>query len=313
MSTLSKIAQQPSSFAITKAVEILRAGGIVGMPTETVYGLACDAGNPAAVARLYKTKGRPSFNPLIAHVPNLRVASAIGDMSPEALQLAAKGWPGPLTLVVPLLDETKVCDLARAGLGSVAMRQPAHPVAQHLLEAFDGPLVAPSANLSGKISPTTALHVATDLAGKVDYILDGGACEIGVESTIISCLTTPPTLLRPGAFDGQDYVAATQDETKPLSPGALSRHYAPDATLRLNAVTPIEGDAYLAFGPFDASPGHLSLNLSETADLGEAAANLFAMLRSLDTKAARIAVAPIPMTGIGLAINDRLARAAKRD
>jgi L-threonylcarbamoyladenylate synthase len=303
----------PTDANITIAVEILHAGGLVAMPTETVYGLACDAANPEAVAKLYAAKGRPSFNPLIAHVLDLATASKIGHMSHTALKLAARGWPGPLTLVLPLLDAGKVCDLARAGLKSIAVRQTAHPVAQQLLNRFTQPLVAPSANPSGKISPTTADHVAADMGDKIDLILDGGPCAVGVESTIISCLTEPPTLLRPGAFVAASYAATTQDEAQPLAPGALSRHYAPNATLRLNALSPVEGDAYLAFGPFEAYPDQLHMNLSTTGNLTEAAANMFAMLRALDTVATRIAVAPIPRVGLGLAINDRLARAAKRD
>ena len=304
----------PTDESIRKAVRILSDGGLVAMPTETVYGLACDAANPTAVARLYEVKGRPSFNPLIAHVASRDIAQREGNFSPAANTLAAKGWPGPLTLVTPLSETHTICDLARAGLDSVAMRMPAHPVARQLLTAFGRPLVAPSANRSGKISPTRAEHVAADLGDKIDLILDGGPCEIGLESTILSCLTDPPTLLRHGAFDASAYTLAPQDESKPLAPGGLSRHYAPNATLRLNAATPVSGDAYLAFGPSDDLPAWArQYNLSETGDLTEAAANLFAMLRTLDRTHARIAVAPIPMQGLGLAINDRLARAAKRD
>lgn len=298
----------PSDTNLAEAAAIIRQGGLVAMPTETVYGLACDATNPRAVARLYAAKGRPSFNPLIAHVANLDAAQKEGVFTPEAEAIAKEGWPGPVTLVLPVAPEHAVCDLARAGLETVALRQPAHPVAASLLHLVGTPLVAPSANPSGRVSPTTAQHVAGDMGDAVDLILDGGPCEIGVESTIISCLQSPPTLLRPGAFDASDFLAEMPDPTRPLAPGALSRHYAPRATLRLNAVEPVSGDAYLGFGP-----GKATMNLSETGDLSEAAANLFSMLRTLDRTWARIAVAPIPMTGLGLAINDRLARAAKRD
>lgn len=298
----------PTDANIALAVDTLRAGGLVAMPTETVYGLACDAANPNAVARLYAAKGRPAFNPLITHVPNSTTAATEGIFNTEAKALAAQGWPGPLTLVLPLASSHKTCDLARAGLNSIAVRIPAHPVAAALLSAFGGPLVAPSANPSGRISPTTPAHVAADMGKSVELILDGGPCEIGVESTILSCLETPPRLSRPGAFDASAYAPGIEDETRPLAPGQLSRHYAPRATLRLNAPAPVSGTAYLGFGP-----GHATLNLSETGDLTEAAANLFSMLRTLDRTWARIAVAPIPMHGLGFAINDRLARAAKRE
>lgn len=303
----------PTDANIIKAADILRAGGLVAMPTETVYGLACDAANPKAVARLYAAKGRPSFNPLIAHVANFEMAEREGVFCQTSSALAATAWPGPLTLVTPLADTGTVCDLARAGLSSVALRQPAHPAAVALLAAFNGPLVAPSANPSGKISPTSAAHVASDMGGQVDMILDGGLCQIGLESTILSCLQEPPVLLRPGAFDASNYLAAQTDQSKPLAPGGLLRHYAPNATLRLNTPVPISGDAYLGFGPVDGPNGRHTLNLSEAGDLCEAAANLFSMLRQLDRSWARIAVAPIPMIGLGLAINDRLARAAKRE
>lgn len=303
---------QPTSANIEAAADLLRAGELVGMPTETVYGLACDATAPSVVARLYAAKGRPSFNPLIAHVPDLAAAKRQGIFNADAIALAETAWPGPLTLVVPVAETCEACELARAGLSTIALRVPAHPVARHLLEAFGKPIVAPSANPSGKISPTTASHVAADMAESVNIILDGGPCDIGLESTILACLEGEPRLLRPGAFDASAYLSAQQDETRPLAPGALSKHYSPNATLRLNAITPVSGDAYLGFGPVDGPKGRVTLNLSEDGDLTEAAANLFAMLRELDRTYARIAVAPIPMIGLGLAINDRLARAAKR-
>ncbi|MEM9670030.1 MAG: L-threonylcarbamoyladenylate synthase [Pseudomonadota bacterium] len=299
---------QPSDKAIANAVSILEDGGLVAIPTETVYGLACDAANSDAVARLYAAKGRPSFNPLIAHITDLPAAKREGTFSTTAEELAKAHWPGPLTLVVPVADAHSVCDLARAGLDSIALRSPSHPVARELLKAFSRPLVAPSANPSGKISPTRADHVLTDMGDAVDLILDGGPCKAGIESTIISCLTNPPTLLRPGSFDASAFQAGSTDEAAPSSPGQLARHYAPEARLRLNASAPETGEAYLAFGH---STG--TLNLSPSGDLIEAASNLFAMMRELDSKHDRIAVAPIPSEGIGAAINDRLARAAKRD
>ena len=260
------------------------------------------------MARLYAAKERPSFNPLIAHVASLDMAKREGRFNKAANALASKVWPGPLTLVTPLAETYTICELARAGLSTIALRQPAHPVAAALLTAFNGPLVAPSANPSGKVSPTRPEHVAIDMGECVDLILDGGPCKIGIESTILSCLEEAPQLLRHGGFDAAAYTDAIQDEAKPLAPGGLSKHYAPNATLRLNAIEPSPGDAYLGFGPSEAT-----LNLSESGDLLEAAANLFAMLRQLDRSWARIAVAPIPMVGLGLAINDRLVRAAKRD
>jgi len=303
----------PTDANIARAAAVLSEGGLVAMPTETVYGLACDASNPKAVAKLYAAKGRPSFNPLIAHVASLDAAKTEGRFTRTAEKLAVETWPGPLTLVTPLATTHTVCDLARAGLESIALRQPAHPVATSLLEAFGGPLVAPSANPSGRISPTCAEHVLADMGDSAEMILDGGPCRIGIESTILSCLDETPLLLRPGAIDASHYIASPETPSKPLAPGGLSRHYAPNATLRLNVAVPISGDAYLGFGPVDGPKGRVSLNLSETGDLTEAAANLFSMLRQLDRSYARIAVAPIPMKGLGLAINDRLARAAKRD
>ncbi|MEM7661863.1 MAG: L-threonylcarbamoyladenylate synthase [Pseudomonadota bacterium] len=299
---------QPAKDAIARAADILRSGGLVAMPTETVYGLACDAANSEAVARLYAAKERPSFNPLIAHVLDVEQAIREGVFSDTAKSLADSNWPGPLTLVTPLAQSHTVCDLARAGLETVALRSPAHPVAQELLESFGGPVVAPSANPSGMISPTRPEHVLDDMAEAVDLILDGGSCEVGIESTILSCITDPPTLLRPGSFDASAYAEGKIDESAPTAPGQLSRHYAPRATLRLNVTAPPNEEAYLGFGDLDGT-----LNLSHSGDLIEAAANLFDMLRRLDTDHTRIAVAPIPEIGLGIAINDRLARAAKRD
>ncbi|MGB3624836.1 MAG: L-threonylcarbamoyladenylate synthase [Henriciella sp.] len=305
---------KPDPNAIARAVACLRAGDLVAMPTETVYGLAGDAANPAAVARIYEVKERPVFNPLIAHVASAKAAFAQGDFSERAKSLAAAFWPGPLTFVVNAIAETTVCDLARAGLATLALRVPAHPVARDLLSQVGTPLVAPSANPSGKISPTRADHVAGDLGEKIDLILDGGPCEVGVESTVIDARGEAPIILRPGSISEAAIDAiwpgasAGAGSGAPISPGQLLRHYAPEARLRLDAEAALEGEALLGFGAVDAAE-----NLSPDGSLPEAAANLFAMLRKLDTAHDRIAVSPIPRTGLGLAINDRLERAANRD
>ena len=303
----------PETLAL--AAELLSGGGLVAMPTETVYGLACDASNPDAVARLYEAKGRPRFNPLIAHVASLEMAGNEAVLSQEAQNVANAFWPGPLTLVLPLASTATVCDLARAGLDTIGIRYPRHPAAQSLIATFGGPLVAPSANRSGHVSPTRAEHVANDLAGQIDLILDGGSCDAGIESTIISFASDRPVLLRPGAIE-TDKLSALIDgnltlhnEDSVIAPGQLKSHYAPNAALRLNADAPEHDEAWLGFGP---SPHH-GLNLSPSGDLAEAAAKLFAMLRALDARFDRIAVASIPCTGLGEAINDRLARAAHRD
>jgi len=303
----------PSSDAIARAAEALRAGGLVAMPTETVYGLAANAAEDAAVARLYAAKGRPQFNPLIAHVSGLKMAQAEGVFHAQALALAEAFWPGPLTLVVELAATGSVSELARAGLPSIALRMPNHPVAQDLLSAFGGPLVAPSANPSGQISPTRAAHVLADMSDRVELILDGGTCASGIESTIIDARGDRPALLRPGGLDPIEIdrvwpglIRPDLNPNAPQSPGQLLRHYAPAARLRLNAVAPEIGEAYLGFGP-----GPATLNLSPSGDLTEAAANLFAMLRELDAAHDRIAIAPIPRHGLGEAINDRISRAAK--
>ncbi|MEL6258586.1 MAG: L-threonylcarbamoyladenylate synthase [Pseudomonadota bacterium] len=303
----------PTDATIVRAARILSEGGLVAMPTETVYGLAADAANGKAVARLYTAKERPSFNPLIAHVASFEMAVREGGFSPAARALVEALWPGPLTLVVDVAPKGTVCDLARAGLDSIALRMPAHPVARQLLEAFSAPLVAPSANPSGQISPTTADHVAQDMADKVDLILDGGACAAGIESTIIDARGAQPALLRPGSLALDEIeriwpgiIRPGLDPDRPHSPGQLLRHYAPKARLRLNAAAPEPGEAYLGFGP-----GPATLNLSPMRDLSEAAANLFSMLRQLDGEHKQIAVAPIPNERLGEAINDRLTRAAK--
>jgi L-threonylcarbamoyladenylate synthase len=311
--------------AVAAAARSLREGGLVAFPTETVYGLGADAGNPEAIARLYQAKGRPAFNPLIAHVGDLEAAQRIARFDAQAIALAEAFWPGPLTLVLSKTEGCKVADLATAGLDTIAIRIPAHPVARDILRAFGGPVVAPSANLSGHVSPTSAAHVQSDLSGRIDLIVDGGAVAVGVESTIVGCFEAP-MLLRPGGLPreaiervlGRTLVqppdGADNDSGQPLAPGMLASHYAPRARVRLYADTVQAGEALLAFGPA-ALPGvdaaTAVMNLSARGDLNEAAANLFGYLRALDAKGAHtIAVMPVPDHGLGEAINDRLRRAA---
>jgi L-threonylcarbamoyladenylate synthase len=311
--------------AVANAAQCLRDGGLVAFPTETVYGLGADATNAAAIARLYQAKGRPAFNPLIAHVGDLEAARRIAGFDAQAIRLANAFWPGPLTLVLPRVPGCAVADLATAGLDTIAVRVPAHPIARQILRAFGGPVVAPSANLSGHVSPTTAAHVRSDLAGRIDLIIDGGAVEVGVESTIVGCFEVP-MLLRPGGVPrgkiervlGRTLAQPPDDPhsspAQPLAPGMLASHYAPRTKVRLDADGLEAGEALLAFGPH-AIPGIEAasdvLNLSARGDLTEAAANLFGYLRALDAKGARtIAVMPVPHRGLGEAINDRLRRAA---
>src|SRR6266478_3318996 len=311
--------------AVAAAARALAGGDLVAFPTETVYGLGADATNADAIARLYQAKGRPSFNPLIAHVRDIEAAMRIARFDDIAIALAKAFWPGPLTLVLPKTKDCTVADLATAGLDTVAIRVPAHPVARAILRAFGGPVVAPSANLSGHVSPTTAAHVQSDLAGRIDLIVDGGAVEVGVESTIVGCFDEP-MLLRPGGVPrgeiervlGRALVQppedADNDTSQPLAPGMLASHYAPRTPVRLNAESIEAGEALLAFGP-DAVQGADSatavMNLSAHSDLNEAAANLFGYLRALDADGARaVAVMPVPDHGLGEAINDRLRRAA---
>jgi len=321
--TTRTIAARPA--AVAEAAACLKAGGLVAFPTETVYGLGADAGNAAAIARLYQAKGRPSFNPLIAHVGDLDAAKRIARFDARALALAEAFWPGPLTLVLSKAPGCPVADLATAGLDTVAIRIPAHPVARQLLRAFGGAVVAPSANLSGHVSPTTAAHVASDLEGRIDIILDGGAVAVGVESTIVGCFEAP-MLLRPGGVPREAIervlgCALVQppedpaaDSTQPLAPGMLASHYAPRTPVRLDAASVAAGDALLAFGSSRVAgvdAARAVMNLSERGDLAEAAANLFGHLRALDALGARgIAVMPVPHHGLGEAINDRLRRAA---
>jgi len=311
--------------AAEAAARTLAGGGLVAFPTETVYGLGADAANATAVAHIYSAKGRPAFNPLIAHVADLTAARRIGRFDARALKLAEAFWPGPLTLVVPKTEGCPVADLATAGLDTVAIRIPAHPVAQAILRAFGGAVVAPSANISGHVSPTLAAHVESDLAGRIDLIVDGGPVAVGVESTIVGCFEAP-TLLRPGGLSRERIEAvlgaplarppvdAESDDSQPLAPGMLASHYAPRASVRLNAHDVAHDEALLAFGPARLSGQEAAaavMNLSPAADLDEAAANLFGYLRSLDAKAPRaIAVMTIPEEGLGEAINDRLRRAA---
>jgi L-threonylcarbamoyladenylate synthase len=305
--------------AIAAAARVLHDGGLVAFPTETVYGLGADATNGAAVARLYAAKGRPRFNPLIAHVAEAKAALALARFCDEAKLLAGVFWPGPLTLVLPKADGCPVSDLATAGLDSIAVRVPDHTIARDLLKAFGKPVVAPSANQSGHVSPTLAEHVRADLEGRIDLIIDGGPASVGIESTIVSFLDVP-TLLRPGGLPrdaiervlGCDLADAdpSPDEA-PLAPGMLASHYAPKRPVRLNAVTVEADEALLAFGSDAPQGAAITLNLSASGDLVEAAANLFSQLRALDASGVRgIAVAPIPNADLGEAINDRLARAA---
>ncbi len=312
---------------IDEAARVIAGGGLVAMPTETVYGLAADATNDAAVARIFEAKGRPRFNPLIAHVTGIEMARAHGDFSPLAMRLAEAFWPGPLTLVLPRREESALSLLVSAGLDTVAIRAPAHPIASALIEAAGRPLAAPSANPSGAVSPTTADHVREGLGDKVDRILDGGPCEVGVESTIIRVDAGAAAILRAGGLARERLEAVIGEPlldpqaehgpaaaNRPRAPGMLASHYAPRAALRLNVERPEPDEAFLAFGAAPERAAHV-LNLSPAGDLREAAANLFAHLRALDKICAKqnlagIAAAPVPQVGLGEAINDRLKRAA---
>jgi L-threonylcarbamoyladenylate synthase len=349
--------------AIDEATAVLAAGRLVAFPTETVYGLGADAADDEAVARLYAAKERPSFNPLIAHVAGnvagtvagntadgasgmaaeetaaVEAARRLAHFDAPALKLAAAFWPGPLTLVLPKAPGCPVGQLATAGLDTIAVRAPSHPVARAILAAFGRPVVAPSANRSGRVSPTSARHVEADLAGRIDLIIDGGAAPVGVESTVVACSGGEVTLLRPGAIPraavervlGRAVTIASTacdpgagrapadprsdpGQPRPHAPGMLASHYAPRATVRLDAVSVASGEALLAFGPVlppDAGQARLVLNLSSRGDLIEAAANLFSHLRLLDgAGTSSIAVMPVPDEGLGEAINDRLRRAA---
>jgi L-threonylcarbamoyladenylate synthase len=310
--------------SIAEAARLILEGGLVAFPTETVYGLGGDATNERAVAAIFEAKGRPQFNPLISHVLGPDEAKRLVRWNDTADRLAARFWPGPLTLVLPRAKESPVALLATAGLDTVAVRAPAHPLAQALILAVGRPLAAPSANRSGAVSPTRAEHVVQSLGDRVRMILDGGPCQVGLESTVLDLTTAPPTLLRPGGATREAIEAvigpiAVSDaipsgDSARKSPGQLASHYAPQRPVRLNASTVAADEGLLAFGPDVPSGARLTLNLSPAGDLGEAAANLFAMLRALDQPPiGRIAVMPIPPTGLGLAINDRLRRAAADD
>lgn len=304
---------------VARAGRVLRAGGLVAFPTETVYGLGADATQGEAVAAIFAAKGRPRFNPLIVHVPDVQAVERHAVVTPLAKQLARAFWPGPLTLVLKRRDDSGLSDLVSAGLDTVAIRVPGHPVAAALLAAAAVPVAAPSANRSGRVSPTRAEHVAADLGAHVDLVLDGGACTVGLESTILDCTGETVRLLRPGAIAseriedviGRPVERATTPAAAPTSPGQLASHYAPAAKVRLNAEKPSPGEALLAFGPDVPPHDGPAINLSAAGDLHEAAAKLFASLRDLDrADVTTIAVMPIPDIGLGEAINDRLMRAA---
>ena len=302
---------------IAEAARLIRHGRLVAMPTETVYGLAADAGNDAAVAGIFAAKDRPSFNPLIVHVPDLATADQLGYFDARAVRLAEQFWPGALTVVVRRRPHARLSLLVSAGLDTVALRVPAHLVAQSLLRFCGRPLAAPSANRSGRISPTAAAHVEELLGSTVDLILDGGPCFIGLESTVVDLTAPVPRLLRPGGVPLEQIEAelgeleCAEDPTRPASPGQLPSHYAPELPLRLDAVSVDADEALLAFGPNPPAGSQTMLNLSVAGELTEAAAHLFDHLRKLDRSGARrIAAMPIPNHGLGRAINDRLRRAA---
>jgi L-threonylcarbamoyladenylate synthase len=308
---------QPDDAGIAAAVKALAAGGLVAFPTETVYGLGADATSDRAVAAIFAAKKRPRFNPLIVHVAGLAEAEALARFDHRARMLAARFWPGPLTLVLRRRQDCPISLLASAGLQTLAIRVPRHSVAQRLLARFGRPLAAPSANPSGRLSPTSAAHVAAQLGDAVALVLDGGPAEIGLESTIVDLSGAVPALLRHGGLPSEEIEAltgplATPDAAeRPTAPGMLESHYAPHLPLRLGALRPKASEAFLAFGPRPPEGGRLMLNLSPTSDLVEAAANLFAFLHRLDESgAAAIAVMPVPERGLGRAINDRLRRAA---
>lgn len=323
MTTLSIPVLPPDEAGIAAAARALRDGRLVAFPTETVYGLGGDACNDRAVAAIFAVKGRPSFNPLIVHLPSLAAADALVRIDATAERLAARFWPGPLTLVLPRRADCPVSLLASAGLDTLAVRVPAHPVAQSLLAAAERPLAAPSANRSGRVSPTTAQHVVDGFAGlpaderrDLALVLNGGPCAVGVESTVLDLSGPQPRLLRPGGVTEEELSALLGPLTPPVakgplrSPGQLASHYAPERPLRLNVTAPRPDEALLAFGPMPPQAA-VSANLSPSGDLAEAAANLFAFLRKLDRpEVSAIAVMPIPERGLGRAINDRLRRAA---
>ena len=316
--------------SIAEAAAILKAGGLVAIPTETVYGLGANALDGRAVARIFEAKGRPQFNPLIAHVANAAQAAEFVEMDERALALADKFWPGPLTLVLPRKKNSGIADLACAGLPTMAIRVPAHKVALQLLKICGFPVVAPSANKSGSLSPTAPMHVAESLGVAVDMILAAGACKVGLESTVLDLSSGAPVILRPGAVTAEDIESVLgvgvgydgAETSAPKAPGMLLHHYKPGIPVRLGAIDLNPGEALLAFGSDKFMgikgggaardlPETMRRNLSEEGDLHQAAANLFSMLHDLDRKEHKgIAVMNIPETGLGIAINDRLRRAA---
>ena len=302
------------------AVAALRAGKLVGMPTETVYGLAANAADGQAVARIFAAKGRPRFNPLIVHLSGLADVEKIAAITPDARRLGEAFWPGPLTVVMAKYSDSTIADLVTAGLDTIALRVPAHPVAGDLLRAFGGPIAAPSANRSGHVSSTRASHVAVDLGKDLACILDAGPSQFGIESTIVGLADGEAILLRPGGLARQEIedvlgrkLGSPAEPSNVTAPGMLASHYAPKAALRLNVTNVEPGEALIAFGPClpaGTSSEVVVRNLSTSADLAEAASNLFSALRDLDREATTIAVMPIPEEGLGEAINDRLGRAA---
>jgi len=306
----SKVTNRSRQPSIAEAAEILLSGGLCAVPTETVYGLAALAANGEAVAKIYETKGRPNFNPLIVHCLSVEDAERVINFDHCAYGLAASFWPGALTVVLDKQVDAPVSELAGAGLPTLAVRVPAHPVMRELLEVVGAPLVAPSANRSGKLSPTRAEHVLAEFGDQVP-VLNGGPCKAGIESTIISLTTSKPTLLRPGAIPAHEIEARLGHPLAQAgggieAPGMMSSHYAPNAKIRLNAEDKIAGEVLLGFGGTEGA----TLDLSQAGDLAEAASHLFGCLRELDGHGQPIAVAPIPETGLGQAINDRLRRAA---
>jgi len=315
--TVSAVIEMVSAETIARAAALLKSGALVAFPTETVYGLGADATSDDAVAGIFEAKQRPTFNPLIVHVTDAKAAAEIVDFTVSAQRLADAFWPGPLSLVLPRKAGSTVSLLASAGLDTIAVRVPDQTTAQAILAACGIPVAAPSANASGKISPTQAAHVAESLGDAVALIVDDGPCPIGVESTVVDCSGETPVLLRPGGITLEQIEAvigalaiATDNYVAPSSPGMLESHYAPDAALRLNATSIKKGEALLSFGPHHLTGYTTERNLSPAGELREAAANLFAMMRELDASENAIAVMQIPDQGIGRAINDRLRRAA---
>ncbi len=308
---------QPDADAYSAAAALLQSGEVVAFPTETVYGLGADATNDRAAARIFEVKGRPSFNPLIVHFESLEAAAREIETNPWAEALAEAFWPGPLTLVLPRRPDSRISLLCSAGLPTLAVRVPRHEIGQRLLQAAQRPLAAPSANASGRISPTSAAHVAASLGNRVPMILDGGDCEVGLESTVVDLSGDQPVILRPGGITRAQLeavlgpVGEAAEDSGIKSPGMMTSHYAPSLPIRLAASSVNGEEALLAFGSAPLKGAAVTANLSESGDLGEAAANLFALLHELDREGLKsIAVMPVPEEGLGVAINDRLRRAA---